>query len=66
MKRKDLIKLIESFPEEITSEDVISRLLFIEQVKEGLNASENDDVQSHELVKAKLNEWQQLNGQTQQ
>ena len=48
---------LENLPENITIDQVIDRLIFIEKVQKGLDDSNNNKVNTKEEAKKKLAKW---------
>lgn len=52
-----LINSLDSLPENVTIDEVIDRLIFLEKIQKGLEDSKNGRVYSKEEAKNKLNKW---------
>ena len=52
-----LISTLEKLPENLTIDQVIDHIIFIEKVQKGLEDSENGRVHTKEEVSKKLNKW---------
>jgi predicted transcriptional regulator len=48
---------LDSLPENVTIEQVIEHLIFLEKVQRGLEDSENGRINTVEEAKQKLNKW---------
>ncbi len=48
---------LENLPENVTIDQVIDRLIFIEKVQKGLDDSNNNKINTKEEVKKKLAKW---------
>ena len=48
---------IDSFPEQISIEDLIERLILLEKIEEGIKQSKNDEVLSEEEFDNELKKW---------
>jgi len=49
--------LLENLPENVTVDQVIDQLLFIEKIQKGLDDSKNGRINSKEEAKEKLSKW---------
>ena len=52
-----LINTLENLPENLTIDQVIDHILFIEKVQKGMDDSANGRVYSNEDAKQKLSKW---------
>ena len=52
-----LIKQINSFPDELSIDELIERLVFIEKLENRIVESENNEVISEEELKATIAKW---------
>lgn len=52
-----LISTLEKLPENLTIDQVIDHIIFIEKVQKGLEDSENGRVYSNEEARKKLSKW---------
>ena len=52
-----LLNTFEKLPENLTIDQVIDHLIFIEKVQKGINDSRNGRVNSQEEAKKKLGRW---------
>ena len=58
MITKTLIKnTLDSLPENVTIEQVIEHLIFLDKVQKGLDDSEKGKINTVEEAKQKLNKW---------
>ena len=48
---------LENLPENVTVDQVIDQLLFIEKIQKGLDDSKNGRINSKEEAKEKLSKW---------
>ena len=48
---------LKSLPENLTIDQVIDKLIFIEKIQKGLNDSKNGKFNTKEEAKAKLSRW---------
>ena len=48
---------LDSLPENVTIEEVIEHLIFLDKVNKGLDDSENGRINTVEEAKIKLNKW---------
>lgn len=55
--KTQLINSLESLPENLTIDQVIDHLLFIEKVQKGMSDSENQRVNTKDEAKKKLSKW---------
>jgi predicted transcriptional regulator len=52
-----LISTLENLPENLTIDQVIEHIIFIEKVQKGLADSENGRINTKEEAKQKLSKW---------
>ena len=52
-----LISTLEKLPENLTIDQVIDHIIFIEKVQKGLEDSENGRVYTNEEARKKLSKW---------
>lgn len=58
MITKDKIKkAVEQFPDEISLDDMIDRLILLDKVEQGLNDVKNGKIHSTEEVENRLQKW---------
>ena len=50
-------KSIDSLPSQFSIDELIEELIFIQKVEDGLQQSRDNDVVSHEDVKAAISKW---------
>jgi predicted transcriptional regulator len=55
--KTQLISTLEKLPENLTIDQVIDHIIFIEKVQKGLDDSENGRVYTNEEAKIKLRKW---------
>jgi predicted transcriptional regulator len=55
--KTQIISSLDKLPENLTVDQVIDHLIFIEKVQAGLNDAENGRVNTKEEAKLKLNKW---------
>ena len=64
--KEDVIKLVESLPDDCTVEDIQYHLYVREKVLRGSRAIDEGNVTSHEVVGERLNQWAASYGLTRQ
>jgi hypothetical protein len=64
--KKEVIKLVESLPDDCTVEDIQYHLYVREKVLRGSRAIDEGKVESHEAVGERLNQWAASYGLTRQ
>lgn len=64
MTREKAIETIKEFPQEFELEELFERLLFVDKVEKGLEQIKNGDTVSHSEVRAMIQQWKKLNGQS--
>jgi len=52
-----LLSTFDKLPENLTIDQVIDHIIFVEKVQKGLEDSENGRIYSKEEAKKKLNKW---------
>lgn len=57
ISKEKLQKQIEEFPDEISIDEVIERLIMIEKIETRIQESESDVTMSEEDVKNEMQEW---------
>jgi len=57
MTKTQLINAIENMPDNLTIDQVIDRIIFIDKVQKGLDDSFNGRTNTKEEAKQKLNKW---------
>jgi predicted transcriptional regulator len=60
--KQEVIRLIQSLPDDCTLEDIQYRLYLREQVEQGLADIEAGHVVSHEEAKRRIAEWRKSSG----
>jgi predicted transcriptional regulator len=55
--KTQLISTLEKLPENLTIDQVIDHIIFIEKVQKGLEDSENGRVYTNEEARKKLSKW---------
>jgi hypothetical protein len=55
--KTQLISTLEKLPENLTIDQVIDHIIFIEKVQKGLEDSENSRVYTNEEARKKLSKW---------
>jgi len=51
------IKLIDTLADDVTLEDIMEELLFLEIIQERIATADEDEVVSHEEAKRRLSRW---------
>ncbi|MPS71777.1 MAG: hypothetical protein E2590_01350 [Chryseobacterium sp.] len=60
--KEKLKKHIDDFPDEISIEEVIERLIFIEKLEERLQQSDKNETVDEDQLKSEIQQWFTLNG----
>lgn len=55
--KSQIIHSLEGMPEEVTIDQVVDQLVFLDKVQKGLSDSENNRVQTKEEAKKNLDKW---------
>ncbi len=55
--KEKLIKHINSFPSELSIEDLIDKLLFVEKLEKRIAQSKKDNTISEQLLENEMKEW---------
>jgi hypothetical protein len=55
--KTQLINTLDKLPENLTIDQVIDHLIFVEKVQKGLSDSENGLINTKEEARQKLNKW---------
>jgi hypothetical protein len=55
--KAQLIQSLDNLPENMTIDQVIDQLIFLEKMQKGLDDSANGRVKSKDQAKEKLNKW---------
>lgn len=62
ISKNNLQKYIEDFPEELSIDELIDRLVFIDKLENRMKESENNEVMTDEDVKLEMKKWFESNG----
>ena len=62
ISKNDLQRYIEDFPEELSIDELIDRLVFIDKLENRMKESENNEVMTDEDVKLEMKKWFESNG----
>ena len=62
ISKNNLHKYIEDFPEELSIDELIDRLVFIDKLENRIKESENNEVTTDEDVKLEMKKWFESNG----
>lgn len=62
ISKNDLQRYIEDFPEELSIDELIDRLIFIDKLENRMKESENNEVMSDDDVKSEMKKWFESNG----
>ena len=57
MTKTQIINSLQKLPENLTIDQVIEHLIFIEKIQKGMDDSENGNILSNDEAKEKLNKW---------
>jgi hypothetical protein len=57
LSKDKVIETVNNLPANFSLDELIDRLILVEEIQEGLRQSENDEVVSHKDVKEQLNKW---------
>jgi hypothetical protein len=55
--KTQLINTLDKLPENLTIDQVIDHIIFVEKVQKGLSDSENGRINTKEEARHKLNKW---------
>ncbi|WP_299249814.1 hypothetical protein [uncultured Cytophaga sp.] len=55
--KTQLINTLDQLPENLTVDEVIEHIIFVEKVQKGLSDSENGKLNTKEEAKIKLSKW---------
>ncbi|MGB1040078.1 MAG: hypothetical protein ACPGVD_04335 [Flavobacteriales bacterium] len=55
--KEKLLKHINNFPKEISIEELIEKLLFIEKIESRLKLSDNNETVSEEELESEMKKW---------
>ncbi len=62
ISKNNLQRYIEDFPDELSIDELIDRLVFIDKLENRLKESENNEVMTDEDVKSQMKKWFESNG----
>lgn len=62
ISKNNLQRYIEDFPYELSIDELIDRLVFIDKLENRLKESENNEVMTDEDVKSEMKKWFESNG----
>lgn len=62
ISKNNLQRYIEDFPEELSIDELIDRLIFIDKLENRMKESENNEVMSDDDVKSEMKKWFESNG----
>ena len=57
MKKSDLIETLENLPDTFTEDELIDKVLFVKNVKEGLSDIEEGKITTHKEEYNRLEKW---------
>lgn len=57
ISKEKLINQIQSFPSELSIDELIDKLVFIDKLEQRIKTSEKGETISEEEVKKEMNEW---------
>ncbi len=57
ISKTELIKQIQKFPEEISIEELIDRLIFLDRLEKRIAESKEDETISEDDLKKEMQEW---------
>lgn len=57
MKKSDLIETLENLPDTFTEDELIDKVLFVKNVKEGLSDIEEGKITTHKEAYNRLEKW---------
>ena len=57
LTKTQIISALDQLPENLTIDQLIDRLIFVEKVEKGLSDSQNGKVNTKEEAKKKLSKW---------
>jgi hypothetical protein len=57
LSKDKVIDTVNNLPANFSLDELIDRLILVEEIQEGLRQSENDEVVSNKDVKEQLNKW---------
>lgn len=56
-EKKRILEIVREMPDDLTKEDVVEKLRFLQTVERGLKAVEEGQLLSHEEAKKRLGKW---------
>lgn len=62
ISKNNLQKYIEDFPEELSIDELIDRLVFIDKLENRMKESENNELMTDDDVKSEMKKWFESNG----
>lgn len=62
ISKNDLQRYIDDFPEELSIDELIDRLVFIDKLENRMKESENNEVITDEDVRLEMKKWFESNG----
>lgn len=62
ISKNNLQRYIEDFPDELSIDELIDRLVFIDKLENRMKESENNEVMTDEDVKSEMKKWFESNG----
>lgn len=57
VKKESILKILSEFPEEISLEDLIDRLILAQKIEYGIQQSERGDILSEKKAKDRMKKW---------
>lgn len=66
MKKEKALEAINEFPQEFELDELIEKLIFVDQVEKGLEQIRQGKTVDHDKVMAEIQRWKKLNGQNSQ
>jgi hypothetical protein len=57
VKKESILKILSEFPEEISIEDLIERLILVQKIEYGIQQSERGDILSEKEAKNRMRKW---------
>jgi len=63
ISKEKLLKSLEEMPEQINVDDLLDRVLLMQNIEEGLLQSEQGQITSHESLKTEMAQWFKSIGQ---
>jgi predicted transcriptional regulator len=64
MKRESVLQIVQEFPQEFDLEELMEKLVFVENVEKGLKQLDEGKTVSHEKVKEIVRGWRNSNFQS--